>query len=401
MNVALRRKLFVIIIIAFVVLATAYGFYPKAVDVDLVFVTREPLQVTIEEEGRTRLKDRFVITAPTVGYLERVKVKVGDAVRKGQVVLVLEPLRSPVLDSRSRAEATATNTAAAAALNAAIERESASAADADYMEKRLERLKNLYAKGSIAKDQYDQIEAETKKSRAIQRSAKAAVEVSRSDLDRAKTLLQNYSSDKNTASQNKAYVSSPVGGNIFRIYRESEGAVNVGEPLMEIGNSKNLEIRVEVLSSDAVKIKKGSTVFIKRWGGEGTLEGVVRIIEPSGFTKISSLGVEEQRVLVIADITTAPEKWRALGDGYRLEAHFVVWEGKDVLHVPTSCLFRVGKDDWAVFVEENGKARQRIVKTGQRNGLTAEIISGLAEKEKVVTHPDDSISEGTRVRARK
>jgi HlyD family secretion protein len=111
--------------------------------------------------------------------------------------------------------------------------------------------------------------------------------------------------------------------------------------------------------------------------------------------------VEEQRVLVIADITTAPEKWRALGDGYRLEAHFVVWEGKDVLHVPTSCLFRVGKDDWAVFVEENGKARQRIVKTGQRNGLTAEIISGLAEKEKVVTHPDDSISEGTRVRARK
>ena len=401
MNVALRRKLFVIVIIAFVVLATAYGFYPKAVDVDLVFVTREPLQVTIEEEGRTRLKDRFVITAPTVGYLERVKVKVGDAVKKGQVVLVLEPLRSPVLDSRSRAEATATNTAAAAALNAAIERESAAAADSDYMEKRLERLKNLYAKGSIAKDQYDQIEAETKKSRAIQRSAKAAVEVSRSDLDRAKTLLQNYSSDKSTASHNKAYVSSPVGGNIFRIYRESEGAVNVGEPLMEIGNSKNLEIRVEVLSSDAVKIKKGSTVFIKRWGDEGTLEGVVRIIEPSGFTKISSLGVEEQRVLVIADITTAPEKWRALGDGYRLEAHFVVWEGKDVLQVPTSCLFRIGKDDWAVFVEENGKARQRIVKTGQRNGLTAEIISGLTEKEKVVTHPDDSISDGTRVRARK
>ena len=401
MNVALRRKLFVIIVIAFVVLATAYGFYPKAVDVDLVLVTRGPLQVTIEEEGRTRLKDRFVITAPTVGYLQRAQVKVGDAVTKGQVVLVLEPLRSPVLDSRSRAEATAVSTAAAAALNAAMERESAAAADADYMQKRLERLKNLYAKGSIAKDQYDQIEAETKKARAIQRSAKAAVEVSRSDLKRAKTLLQNFSLDKNTASANKVYVSSPTSGNIFRIYRESEGAVNVGEPLMEIGNSKNLEIRVEVRSFDAVKIKNGTAVFFKRWGGEGTLEGVVQVVEPSGFTKISSLGVEEQRVLIIAGITSPPEIWRALGDGYRLEAHFVVWEAKDVLQVPTSCLFRVGKDDWAVFVEEKGKARQRIIKPGQRNGLTAEIISGVVEKEKVIAHPDDSVSEGTRVRARK
>ena len=401
MNVALRRKLLVIIVIAVVFLATAYGFLPKAVDVDLVDVTRSPLQVTIEEEGRTRLKDRFVITAPTVGYLERVKVKIGDAVRKGQVVMVLEPLRSPSLDSRSRAEATATVNAAEAGLNAAIERESAAAADADYMEKRLERLKNLYAKGSIAKDQYDQIEAETKKARAVQRSAKAAVEVSRSDLDRAKTLLKNYSSEKNTSSANKVYISTPTSGNIFRIYRESEGAVNVGEPLMEIGNSKNLEIRVEVLSSDAVKIKKGGTVFIKRWGGEGTLEGVVRIIEPSGFTKISSLGVEEQRVLVIVDITSSPDKWLALGDGYRLEAHFVVWEGKDVLQIPNSCLFRVGKDEWAVFVEEKGKARKRIVKTGQRNGLTAEVISGLTEKEKVIAHPDDSVSEGTRVHARK
>ena len=401
MNVALRRKLSVILIIAFVVLATAYGFYPSAVDVDLALVARGPLQVTIEEEGRTRLKDRFVITAPTAGYLERVKAKVGDAVRKGQVVLVLEPLRSPVLDSRSRAEATATNTAAASALNAAIERESAAAADADYMEKRLERLKNLYAKGSIAKDQYDQIEAETKKARAIQRSAKAAVEVSRSDLDRAKTLLQNYSSDKNTASHNKVYVTSPAAGNIFRIYRESEGAVNVGEPLMEMGNSKNMEIRVEVLSSDAVKIKKGTTVFFKRWGGEGTLAGVVTVVEPSGFTKISSLGVEEQRVLIIADITSPAEMWRALGDGYRLEAHFVVWEDKDVVQVPTSSLFRVGKENWAVFVDEKGRAHQRIVKIGQRNGLAAHIIEGVNENEKVIVNPDDSVHNGTRVRARK
>ena len=400
MNVALRRKLFVIIIIAGVVLATVYGFYPKAVDVDLADVTRGPLQVTIEEEGRTRLKDRFVITAPTAGYLERIRAKAGDQVKKGQDVIVLEPLHSPVLDPRSRAEATATITSAEAALNAAIEKESATAADADYMEKRLERLKNLYAKGSIAKDQFDQIEAETKKGWAIQRSAKSAVNVSRSELERSKTLLQNFASDKKTASRNKVYVSSPVSGNIFRIYKESEGAVNIGEPLMEIGNSKSLEIRVEVLSSDAVKIKPGTSVFMKRWGGEGTLTGVVRIVEPAGFTKISSLGVEEQRVLVIADITSPVEMWRSLGDAYRLEAHFVVWEGKDVLQVPAGALFRVG-NDWAVFVSEKGRAVKKLVKIGQRNAMAAEIISGLTENEKVIAHPDDTIGDGTRIKPRK
>jgi HlyD family secretion protein len=400
MNVALRRKLFVIVIIAVVVLATAYGFYPKAVDVDLVSVSRGSLQVTIEEEGRTRLKDRFVITAPTAGYLERIKSKVGDKVEKGQTVIVLEPLHSPVLDPRSRAEATATITSAEAALNAAVEKESAAAADADYAEKRLERLKSLYAKGSIAKDQFDQIEAETKKARAIQRSAKAAVNVSRSELERAKTLLQNFASNEETASHNKVYVSTPTSGNIFRIYKESEGAVNIGEPLMEIGNSQSLEIRVEVLSSDAVKIKKRTAVFFKRWGGEGTLEGVVRVVEPSGFTKISSLGVEEQRVLIIADITSPAEMWLALGDGYRLEAHFVIWEGKNILQVPTSALYRSGKD-WAVFVGEKGKARKRLVEVGQRNGLTAEILSGLKENEKVVAHPDDAIRDGIRIKARK
>ncbi|RPJ82650.1 MAG: HlyD family efflux transporter periplasmic adaptor subunit [Deltaproteobacteria bacterium] len=399
MNIALRRKSFIILIFAVVVLATVYGFLPKAVDVDLVPVTRGPLQVTIEEEGRTRLKERFIITAPTAGYLERITAKAGDEVKKDQNIIVLEPLRSPVLDSRSQAEAESTVTAAEAALNAAVEKESASEADAGYMEKRLERLQKLYAKGSIAKDQFDQIEAETKKARAIQRSAQAAVEVARSELERSKTLLENYTFVEKTTSNNTVYVASPISGSIFRIYKESEGAVNVGEPLMEIGDSKNLEVRVEVLSSDAVKINKGTRVFYKRWGGDGILEGVVQVVEPSGFTKISSLGVEEQRVLIIADITSPPEKWKALGDGYRLEAHFVVWEGKDVLQIPTSSLFRVN-DEWAVFVEKNGKAHQRLVKIGHRNGLVAEIISGLNEKEKVIAHPDDTVNHGVRVQER-
>jgi HlyD family secretion protein len=400
MKIATRRTLFVIGVILVVVVATIYGFLPKAVEVDLVAVSRGPLQVTIEEEGRTRLKERFVVSAPTAGYMRRIDAKVGDPVRKGQTVVALEPLRSQPLDPRSRAEAEATVFAAQAGLNAAIEKERAAAADADYMEKRLERIANLYSKRYVAQDQFDQTESEAKRARAAQFSAKAAVDVSRSELDRVKTVLKNFPPGGIAEKAHTVSVSSPVSGAVIKIYRESEGAVHVGEPLLEIGDSKNLEVRIELLSSDAVKIKKGGEVLFKRWGGEGTLTGMVRIVEPAGFTKVSSLGVEEQRVLVIADITSPPETWRLLGDGYRLEAHFVVWEGKDVLQIPASGLFRSGKE-WAVFVEDNGKVRQRTLEVGQRNGLTAEIISGLKEKEMLVVHPDDSIKNGTPIRPRR
>jgi len=400
MNIAVRRKLFVIIIILVAVLATLYGFIPKAVNVDLVDVSRGPLQVTIEEEGRTRLKERYVISAPTSGYMQRIGAKVGDPVQKGQTVVALEPLRSQSLDPRSRAEAEAIVSAAKAALNAAQEKERAAAADADYTGKRSERIAKLYSKGYVAKDQSDQTESELEKSRAVRDSAKAAVDVARSEFDRARATLQNFNPVKKIANHSTVYISSPVSGNIFRIYRESEGSVGAGEPLMDIANQENLEVITEVLSSDAVKMKKGTPVLFKRWGGDAPLSGVVRIVEPAGFKKVSSLGVEEQRVQVIADITSPPDTWRVLGDGYRLEAHFVIWEGKDVLQVPTSALFRSRKE-WAVFINDNGKARQRAVEVGQRNGLTAEIISGIKANEKVIAHPDESISDGTRIKSGK
>jgi HlyD family secretion protein len=399
MNHALRRILWVTGIVLVVVLAILYGFLPRTQEVDLVRLTRGPLQVTIEEEGRTRLKERFVISAPTAGYMRRIEAKVGDPVKKGETVAVLEPLRSQALDPRSRAEAEAVVSAAAASLAAAMEKERAATADADYIEKRLVRITTLYSKGSVAKDQFDQTESEAKKARAVQRSAKAAADVARSELERAKTTLQNFAPVQRTGKNNTVEVTSPVSGAVFRIYRESEGVVHVGEPLMDIGNAGNLEVRVEVLSSDAVRIKQGTPVLFKRWGRDEPLTGRVRLVEPAGFTKVSSLGVEEQRVLVIVDITSPPEMWRVLGDGYRLEAHFVVWEGKDILQVPTSALFRSGKE-WAVFVEENGKARRRAVEVGQRTGLTAQIVSGLKENEKVVAYPDDTISDGARIRQR-
>ncbi len=397
MNHVWRRRIFIISIVVIVAALLVYGFLPKTRDVEIVSVKRGPLQITIEEEGRTRLKDRFTISTPTAGYLRRIHMKVGDVVKRGQVVAILEPLQSQALDPRSRATAEAAVTSAEAALKAATEREKVTVADAAYLEQRRERLKVLYDKGSIAKDQFDQINSEAQKARALQLSAVAEVNVAKSELERAKVTLRNFSSVKESG--NIVEIRSPVSGAVFRVYQESEGAVNIGTPLIDVGDADNLEVLTEVLSSDAVKIKQGTHVLFKRWGNNEPLTGKVRLIEPAGFTKISSLGVEEQRVLVLSEITSPRERWNVLGDGFRMEAHFIIWEGENILQIPAGALFRSGKD-WAVFVAEGGRARKRVVEIGQRSGLTAQIISGLKESEQIIAYPDDSISEGTKIKQR-
>jgi HlyD family secretion protein len=194
-------------------------------------------------------------------------------------------------------------------------------------------------------------------------------------------------------------VVAPVAGRVLAVPHESEGVVQPGQPLIEIGNPATLEVLVEVLSTAAVKIRPGARVLLDRWGGPGTLEGRVRVVEPAGFTKVSALGVEEQRVRVLADIVSPAEQWQSLGDGYRVEAAFVLWEGKDLLLAPTSALFRKG-EGWALYVAEGGRARLRSVKVGERNGLDARILDGLKAGDQVIAHPDEKIVEGVRVKAR-
>jgi HlyD family secretion protein len=400
MDIAQRRSLSVAALILVVILATIYGLLPQARDVDLVTVRRGSFQVTIEEEARTRLKERYIISAPTSGIMQRIHAKVGSPVQTGQTVAVLEPVWSQALDPRRRAEAGAAVSAAEAALKSALEKERAAAADADYLEKKLERITRLHADGYVAKDQYDQAESEVKKARAVRQSAAAAAAVSRSDLERARTALQNFTFRKPADVGHTVSVPSPVTGAIFKLYRESEGPVAAGEPIMDVGSVADIEILAEVLSPEAVKIKKGTPVLFKRWGGEPPLSGVVRLVEPAGFTKISSLGVEEQRTLVLSDILSPPDIWKALGDGYRLEAHFIILEVTDVLQIPNSALFR-SENDWAVFVNDNGNARKRRVEVGHRNGFTAEIRSGITENETVIAHPDEAVKDGIRIRSRK
>ncbi len=392
-----RRWVILLGIAAAVVALVVYGMMPRPVVVDVAKVTRGSLRVTVEEEGKTRVQDRFVVSAPVAGFVRRITLDVGDKVTRDQVVAQLEPLRSTVLDPRSRAEAEARVESAKAALDAAKENARVSTASDDYARAKYDRTKKLHESGFASKDEWERAESEARQARATLKSSEFAVEVARSDLEAARTQLLYSSGGRGPGG--KIAVRAPVEGRVLGIPHKDEGAVEAGRPLIEIGNPRALEVEVDVLSSDAVRIRPGTTVHFDRWGGDGLLEGKVRTVEPAGFTKVSALGVEEQRVLVIADITSPPALWEQLGDGYRLEASFLLWEGDDILQVPASGLFRY-EDGWAVFEAEGGRAKRRTVAVGRRNGLVAQITSGLEEGETVIPHPSDQIEDGTRIRKR-
>lgn len=394
------RWVIVIALASLAILVIAYGFIARPVAVDLATVSRAPFRLIVEEEGKTRVRDRFVISSPVAGFLRRVMLDVGDPVKRGQVVAELEPLRSAVLDPRSRAEAEAEVSAAEAAVRAAEENLHAAEAAAGYAAANHERTRKLFEAGYDSRDSLDQAESEARRTEAVRLSAEASLRVAVSRLDRARSTLR-YSAAEGVADRRRIVpVVSPVAGTVLKLHRESEGVLNAGEPLIDVGDPSRLEVEVEVLSADAVNIRQGTPVLFERWGGGPSLSGKVRVVEPAGFTKISSLGVEEQRVLVIADITSPAESWQRLGDRYRVEAKFIVWEADNALQLPAGALFRHGQD-WAVFVVEGGRARLRKIEVGHRSGLAAEILSGLQEGATVIVHPGDTIADGTRVKSRK
>lgn len=394
-----RRWAILIAVGAAVLLAVVSGMAKRPVPADMEKVSRGALRLTVEEEGKTRVKDRFVLSAPVAGFVRRIDLHVGDAVSRGQVVARLEPLRSSVLDPRSRAEAEARVEAAKSALDAAKEDARVAAASDDYAGEKYERTRKLHDEGFASRDDLERAESEARQARSARMSSEFAVEVARFDLEAARAQLMYSSGGDGNTPGRVVPVRSPVEGSVLGIPHKDEGAVEAGRPLIEIGNPRALEVEVDVLSTDAVRIRPGTSVLFHRWGGDAPLEGKVRTVEPAGFTKVSALGVEEQRVLVIIDITSPPALWETLGDGYRLEASFVLWEGDGILQVPASALFREG-EGWAVFVVDSGKAARRIVEIGRRNGLVAEITSGLKEGETVIIHPSDRIEDGTRVKMR-
>jgi HlyD family secretion protein len=393
---SLKRKTGFLLLAVAIAAGLAWGFWPAPLPVEFARVTEAPLRVVVEEEGQTRVKDRFVLSAPVAGYLQRIQLDVGDRVEQGQVLAVLEPLRPEVLDPRSRARAEAQVAAAEAALHAAQEQAAAAAAETRFARAELARKRRLQGDALISEGELDAAETRARQTGAEQRSADFAVDVARFELEAAQTALQFSITGDAAAARETVKLRAPVASRVLQLHHESEGVVSTGEALLEIGDPAALEVAVDVLSADAVRIRPGTPVEFHRWGGELPLDGVVRRIEPTGFTKVSALGVEEQRVWVIADLTTPRELWQQLGDGYRVEAHFILWQEQAVLQVPASALFRHA-DGWAVFAVVAGRARLTAVRTGRNNGLATQILEGVKAGDSVIVHPDDRVSDGVRV----
>lgn len=381
-----------------IIVLLIWGYWPQAIMVETMQIKRAPLTITVEEEGRTRVIDRYIISAPVDGVACRVQLNVGDSVEKDQVLLGITPLESQVLDPRSRAQTQAQVAAATSALHAAEEQARAAKASAQFAATELKRLKPLAEKQIISAEAFDKATTEAQTATAAKRSADFNIEVARYELQAAKTVLE-YTAGSSGEAAERVPVRSPITGKILKLIRECEGPVRTGEPLLEVGDPAALEVEVDVLSADAVKIKPGMKVLFDRWGGEQPLQGIVRNIEPVGFTKISALGVEEQRVLIISDFSSPAEQWQRLGDGYRVEAKFILWHEEDVLQAPASSLFRY-QDGWAVFVINGNRAERRVIKVGQRNGLIAQILDGAKEGETIINHPSGAIKDGVRVESR-
>ena len=380
---------------AIVIALAIVALWPEAAEVDLAAATRGPMQVTVDEDGETRVRDRFVVSAPVAGRLQRIELEPGDAVKgRSTIVARLAPVDAPLLDPRTRAELEAAAAAARQAVGLArAERERATAMH-ERAAATARRYATLVEAGAVSREDFEAAQtAVTTMGKTLQAAEFALARVEQEHEQALTRLLRP------AASGRVIEIVSPVDGVVLKRLRESECVVGAGEPLLEIGNPLQIEVVADLLSTDAVRVRPGSRVSIEQWGGGHALTARVRRVEPSGFLKVSALGVEEQRVNVVIDFDDPARAARKLGDGYRAEVRIVVWQGDDVLRVPVGSLFRRG-DSWAVFVTDGGRARLRTIEIGQRNNDLAEVVSGLRATERVVLHPPDALVDGARVRER-
>ncbi|NOT53630.1 MAG: HlyD family efflux transporter periplasmic adaptor subunit [Deltaproteobacteria bacterium] len=393
--------------VGWIVAATAVGLLvyvilrPQPVMVEVAPVIRGPFVQTIDEDGKTRVRERYTVSAPLEGTIERIRLKAGAPVEQGMLLAIIHPRVPGLLDVRVEQELRARLSAAEAThagSRAAVERAQAALtqAKADY-----ERTKKLAEQELVppARREHDELAVtlamkDLQAAQFANRAATHQVEMARAALLRVqKPLPTNHGDDQHWE------IHAPVLGRVLRVFQESEGVVTLGTPLLEIADPADLEVVVDVLTTDAVHIAPGSTVWFERWGGTPAVKGRVRLVEPSAFTKISALGIEEQRVNVVIDVTDDEEQWRGVGDGYRVDARIVTFQAEDAVQVPVGALFRDG-DGWAVFVMADGYARKRGLQVDRRGSATALVTQGLAVDEQVIVYPSDAVQDGVRVLAR-
>lgn len=388
-----------------VVGALTAAFWPKPTMVDMGTVERGTMRLTIDEEGRTRVRDAYVVSTPVAGQLKRVQVRPGDPVTRGETIVAhMRPTNPAALDIRTREQATAAVTAAQAALRVAQADLNAAIANRDLAQTELSRTEQLVERGISTDAALDRARQSARVMQANVDTAEAAIAMREAEIANAQAQLIGFD-DRGlatalTSSSEDIPLFAPADGRILRVIQESETTLPAGAPVMEIGNIENdLEVVVDLLSTDAVQVGVGDPVVIADWGGQGDLRGEVSRIDPFGITQFSALGVEEQRVNAIVSFISTPDEYAGLGHGFRVETKIVVWQADDTVIVPASALFR-SREDWAVFVVEDDTAQIRTIEIGPNNGIEAEVKSGLSEGDRVILYPSSGLTEGAHVAER-
>jgi HlyD family secretion protein len=397
----LRRRIVPLLAVLLLAGLFGYAFRPRPTEADLAHAVRGPLKVTVDEDGKTRIRERYVVSAPLTGRLLRVTLHPGDRVAAGKTQLAaIEPCDPGLLDDRARAEAEARVKAAEATRKQAGPKLDRARVAHDHAAAELYRSRVLLGGGSASPQDYADWQQKERVANDELKTAQFALQIADFELDLARAALTRTRPRSPGDTDSWRFdILSPVNGRVLRVFQESAAVVTPGQRLLEVGDPSDLEVEVDVLSSDAVRVAPGAQVFLEHWGGEQPLLGRVRLVEPAGFMKVSALGVEEQRVNVIIDFTDPPEKYARLGDAYRVEARIVVWSADDVVKVPAGALFRQG-EDWTVYAVEDGRAQLRRLEVGRSNGLETEVRSGLGEGDTVILHPGDRIQPGARIVAR-
>jgi HlyD family secretion protein len=383
--------------------------WPRPLLVDIAIVTKGPMEVTVDDDGKTEVRHVYSVSAPIAGKVLRISQPIGEnpisrhvgdqVIANETVVAVMRPVAPGFIDFRSRQEIEAAVAAADAAVKYAESEVHRLEAAVSFYRAELARAQTLIRTQAVSAEALDKAKFDAESNEASLMSAKAQVQVWQSVRGSLAARLIDPSSE--VARSDPAcciQLRAPVSGRVLKIIQESEAAVQAGTPLIEIGDPLDLEVVADLLSSDAVQIKVGAPVRIDGWGGMPIRAKVVRI-DPAGFLKVSALGIEEQRVRVTIDFVDPPEAWSRLGHDYRVIVHATTWSSEDALTVPVSALFRKG-DDWAVFAPENGRAQTTIVKIGHRNNRLAEVVAGPSAGTQVVMHPSDRVGDGTRVAQR-
>jgi HlyD family secretion protein len=391
-----RNRIALWIALAALALAVAWALRPRPVSVETAAVARGTFEQTVSDDGKTRVRDHYVVSAPLAGRVERISLQAGDTVKQGQAVALLTPTAPAFLDARTARELRERIGAAQAQVARARAETLKLQAQRDQARADLERQSKLAKEGFVSATAREQaMLALQVAERAVQAGA-FSEEAARHELEQARAALKRYESGD---SGPRWEVTSPVNGSVLKVVQKSEGPVALGAPLLEIGDARSLEVVVDVLSQDAVAIRRGMPARVELGQGVAPLPALVRLVEPAAFTKVSALGVEEQRVNVVLDFAGPLDQVWTVGDAFRVEAHIVLFRQENAIKAPVGALFRDG-DGWAVFTVDGDRARKRAVKAPRRNALEALIEDGLQAGEPVVVYPPDSLRDGSRVEAR-